>query len=343
MNTVTAAIILGGSHVWREDSLESLCPRLLLPMLNAPLVGYALDWLRNAGLSRIVICANDATRFVRACFGDGRGHGVDLYYFEDLTPRGPAGCMRDAADLVNADQYVVLEGSVLPALDLRALLRFHERMGAAATVAVHPCGSATDAAEPTWSPAGIYVLSRDALGRVPALGYQDIKEVFIPRLYGAREWVVAYPAEATSPRLRGLGSYLALQGWLMSRMAESSDPSRPTPGGYRWCGPALVHETARVAGSARLVGPVMVGPGTQIEEQAIVVGPSVVGQDGGVSAGALVDRCVLWDDCTVQVGATLDRCLMATGSTVRSGAALHGTICPPGSATRRGSPRAARV
>ena len=157
---MTAAIILGGSHVWNEDSLESLCPRLLVPVLNAPLVSYTLNWLRAAGLTRAVICANDATRFVRACFQDGAAQGVELYYYEDYTPRGPAGCSRDAAALVAAENYLVIEGSVIPALDLRTLLRFHERMNAAVTVVVHQSEASDGQPDRDLAPAGIYVVAR---------------------------------------------------------------------------------------------------------------------------------------------------------------------------------------
>ncbi len=288
MNT---AIILGGAHVWREDTLESLCPRLLLPVLNAPLVGYTLAWLRAAGVRQAVICANDATPLARACLSDGADRGMELYYYEDHVPRGPAGCSRDAAALVPAENYVVIEGSVLPVMDLRGLLRFHERMGAAATVVVHPVEGNGDGGNGHHCPAGIYVLARRALEQVPAVGYQDLKEVLIPRLYQQQEWVAAYPAEAPSPRLKDLASYLALQGWLLAKLAARDSDGE----GYAWRGPARVHRTARVADGARLVGPVMLGPHTRVLEGAIMVGPTVLGGNGVVERQALVKRSVLWE------------------------------------------------
>ena len=327
------AIILGGSHVWREDCLESVCPRLLLPVLNAPLVSYTLAWLRGAGVNQVVICANDATHFVRARFQEGADQGVELYYYEDHTPRGPAGCSRDAAALVGADHYVIVEGSVLPALDLRGLLRFHERTGAAATVVAQPAEHDGDGLDGNLCPAGIYVVARRTLEQVPPLGYQDLKEVLIPRLYRQREWVVVYPAEAQSPRLKDLGSYLAVQGWMLARLAGRD----MTDEGYAWRGAAgsaksdcaLLHRTARVAEGAKLVGQVMLGPGSRVDDEAIIVGPTVMGRDGVVGRRALVKRSVLWDASAVEERASLDQCLMVSGSSAVAGVSHHGAICPP--------------
>ena len=94
--TDASGIVLAGVHRWGESEFERLLPRPLLPVAESPLICYALRWLRDGGVRAATICANSESRFVRHCLKDGSEYGLDIRYFEDLTPRGPAGCVRDA-------------------------------------------------------------------------------------------------------------------------------------------------------------------------------------------------------------------------------------------------------
>ncbi|HZM53218.1 MAG TPA: sugar phosphate nucleotidyltransferase, partial [Vicinamibacteria bacterium] len=91
-----SAVVLAGTHRWSGSSFERLAPRPLVPVALAPLISYPLEWLADAGVRRATICANGTTRDIEAAFGDGRPLGMELSYYKDSTPRGAAGCARDA-------------------------------------------------------------------------------------------------------------------------------------------------------------------------------------------------------------------------------------------------------
>src|SRR5439155_21486014 len=118
------------------------------------------------------------------------------------------------------------------------------------------------------SPAGVFVFEARVLEHVPESGYQDIKEVLIPRLYRAGERVATYSAQGRCPRVSSPESYLAVNAWMLERMDSP-------PAGYRRSGEAYLHATAQVDETARLIGPVQVGPDARIGRGALVVGPTV--------------------------------------------------------------------
>lgn len=89
-------VVLAGVHQWDDSALDGALPRPLLPVVHQPLVGYSLQWLRDGGVTNDTVCANSDSRLVRQYLGDGACIGLDLAYYEDWTPRGPAGCVRDA-------------------------------------------------------------------------------------------------------------------------------------------------------------------------------------------------------------------------------------------------------
>ena len=99
---------------------QAVC-RPLLPVGGQPLLTHALDWIRSAGIRAATICGNSDTGRIRSCLGDGNVWGVDLDYSEDVMPRGPAGCVRDAAMDSDAAEVVVVDGTIVPRVDLKAL------------------------------------------------------------------------------------------------------------------------------------------------------------------------------------------------------------------------------
>ncbi|NLG41683.1 MAG: NDP-sugar synthase [Phycisphaerae bacterium] len=318
-----AAIILAGAHVWDADSLDALCPRLLWPIGNTPLATHQFRWLAEVGIHNVVVCANSDTYLYQRCFGDGQSNGLQLAYYVDRSPRGPAGCCHDAAEIVSAEQYVVLEGTVLPGVDLLSLLAAQVKSKAAATVLVNRTRGAFSAnGLQDGTPAGVYVFSRRAFEFVRRAGFQDIKEMLIPRLREAGEAVNAYPVDSAA-RVSDLESYLAVQGWALQKYSHSDW----LPQEYAWRDGLLVHRTARVDERVRVVGPVMVGPHSRIEESAIVVGPTVIGRGCTVRAGGVVGRSVFWARCRVGPQANLDRCLLTTGASVAANGCLYGAVC----------------
>lgn len=321
----TAALVLSGSRETDAASADAGLPRLSWPVANLPLVEHLRDWLATADVHSLVICTNDAQHLVGEIDASARRSRVAVTFYEDRVPRGPGGAARDAALLSSAAEFLVLEGVALPDVELRHLLAAHRASAAAATVVVS--GESHRPGELS-SPAGVYVFSRDALLRVPATGYRDIKEVLIPDLHRAGLTVQAYAAAHTWPRHDGLRSYVAAQHWMLERWRRAG----VAPPGYGWRGQTCVHASARVSAAARLVGPVMVGRAAQIDDEAILLGPVVVGPECRVGRGAVLGRSVLWDGCEVGAGARLEDCVVAFGVRIGAGAAARGVVSAEGEA-----------
>lgn len=320
MNT---AIILAGAHVWKSDSLEYAYPRLLWPVANTPLVEHILVWLAETRVRTVMICANNATRALRLHLREPASHGLDIRYYEDRLPRGPAGCASDAAAIVPADHYVVLDGSVVPALDLGALLDFHEQADAAVTIVVDGAPLGPDDLQRESTPTDIYVFAAHALRQVPATGYRDIKEMLIPQLHDSGARIMTYLAERHCPRINGLESYFVVQDWMLDRIRRGDVAAAE----YVRSNGTYLHAAARVAGTARFLGPVMVGPQTRIGDGAMIVGPTVIGSRCTIGRGSVIGRCVLWDDCQVGTRARLEQCLVTSGSSIEPGAVDVGSVC----------------
>ena len=194
-------VVLAGAYPKGGALFDRLRPRPLLPVAHEPLIVYPLRWLAEAGMGRAIVCVNGPARTVSAAVNQVSDLRMAVDLVEDWMPRGAAGCVRDAAQLANAEVLVVVDGTSIPQVDLEALLETHRASDAALTIAVHE-DPGPDASRPALCPAGMYVFDQRALGYISDHGFQDIKETLVPRLHRAGEQVALHRCGERQPPRR---------------------------------------------------------------------------------------------------------------------------------------------
>lgn len=314
-------VVLAGSYQWSELGFDRLLPRPLLPIAHRPLASYALRWLDEGGIGAAVVCANAGSRALRARLANQTPRGMNLTFQEDATPRGPAGCVRDACAGSAAETVVVVDGTTIPVADLQAVLAAHLRSRAAVTVVVDEV-PARPGRPQVQTPSGIYVFDRRAFELVPERGFQDIKENLIPRLYEAGELVATFGVEAATPRVINASTYLSVNQWVVERMAERGEELP----GYFALGDLQAHASARLALDAVIVGPVLVGPHARVDSGATIVGAATIGFGATIGCGAMVSRSAVWRKSVIGREAVVDRSVVADHAVVEDGTTLLGTV-----------------
>jgi NDP-sugar pyrophosphorylase family protein/lipopolysaccharide/colanic/teichoic acid biosynthesis glycosyltransferase len=111
-------------------------PAPLLPVLNRPVMDYALELLVRAGLRNIGIAVYNQAGAIEAHFATGSRSGAQLTYVLQREPLGSAGSLRWAASGLK-ETFVVLPGDAIVDVDICAALAFHQSHGGIATVIVH--------------------------------------------------------------------------------------------------------------------------------------------------------------------------------------------------------------
>ena len=319
----TAAIVLAGSYAWTGSSFDQLRARPLLPIAQSPMIVHVLRTLNKGGVADATICANGSTAAMKAYFETAPRLSIDVTFYEDRSPRGAAGCLRDAAERTDADTFIVTECAMHPDISLEALVARHRERRAAITIAVSR-EDRPGAAE-FLNPTGLYVVDRRVLNHISAQGYQDLKENLIPQLHAAGELVDVYVSQRGSPSVLNAQSYLAANQWMVQRIARESgllaDESE-----YRRTDEAIVHVTARIDATASLIGPVLVGPGVEIRAGAVVIGPTALGAGTVVGRNVAVSRSVIWNNAHLGDDAIVDKSIVADRATVAAGARLDGAV-----------------
>jgi len=104
-------IILHGGHGTRLRPLTHTGPKQLLPIANKPMSQYALDDLKNAGITEIGIIVGDVYyEKVNEYYGDGSKFGVKITYIYQDSPKGISHAIRLCKDFIGNDKFIVYLG-----------------------------------------------------------------------------------------------------------------------------------------------------------------------------------------------------------------------------------------
>jgi mannose-1-phosphate guanylyltransferase len=322
------ALVLVGGEGTRLRPLTATVPKPVVPLVDRPFIAYMIEWLAGHGVEEVVLACGFLPDAVRDVLGDGEPGGPRLEYLAEPEPRGTAGAIKFAEDRLG-DRFLVLNGDVLADLDLTALVSAHEERRALATLALHRVGDATGyglvecgedgeirefrekpdagaAAQGGHINAGVYVIERALLDRIPAGPAVSIeREVF--------------------PRVVGEGLYgLPLPGYWMDI---------GTPDRYLQASWDILEGRVRTQVEPR-DGAVFVAPGAAIDPAAEVGPRAVVSERCEIGAGARVEASVLLRGCRVGEAATVAGSILAPGVEVAPGAAVRGSVVGEGERVR---------
>src|SRR3712207_5316433 len=131
------AVILVGGEGTRLRPLTSTVPKPVVPLVDRPFIVYMLEWLERHGVDDVIMSCGFLATSVRNVLGDGSQLGLRLRFVEEPEPRGTAGALKYAEDLLD-ERFLMLNGDVLTDIDLGAQIAQHERTGAKATLALVP-------------------------------------------------------------------------------------------------------------------------------------------------------------------------------------------------------------
>jgi NDP-sugar pyrophosphorylase family protein len=127
------AVILAGGVGARLQPYTMSLPKPLMPVGNHPILEILIKQLKKAGIRKVIIAVGYLESLIRAFFGDGSKFGVEIEYSSETKPLGTAGPLRLIADRLSKT-FLFLNGDILTDLDFPAMLEFHKKSKALATI-----------------------------------------------------------------------------------------------------------------------------------------------------------------------------------------------------------------
>ena len=204
--TTDVAVLTGGLGT-RLRSEIGQTQKTMAAIGDRPFLFFMLKQLAHQGFRRVVLCTGYQAQAVEDYFRQ-EPLGLDLVFSREDAPLGTGGAVKKAADLIQSDPFLLLNGDSLCDMDYGSLLDFHTLKRALATLTVSAIEPRTDvgsvimdssgaivgfqekssaslglpAGHRVYVNAGVYCFSRDVFSLMPPLDIFSLEKDFFPSL-----------------------------------------------------------------------------------------------------------------------------------------------------------------
>ncbi|MBD0379868.1 sugar phosphate nucleotidyltransferase [Paenibacillus sedimenti] len=304
------AVIMAGGKGTRLRPLTCHLPKPMVPLIGKPCMAYTIDLLKTHGIYDIAVTMQYKPEVIRDYFGDGRGFGVNLQYFQETTPLGTAGSVKNAGPFLD-DTFIVISGDALTDFDLEQALTFHKQKQAKATLLLthvsHPLEYgvimtndegriARFLEKPSWGEVfsdtvntGIYILEPELLERVPHGQEFDFSQQLFPAMLKENGGLFGYISSGYWSDIGNLQQYRQTQFDMLDGKVRVDLPGKQIrPGIY-------VADGVETSPSARLIGPAFIGEGSKLGDDVEVGEYCIIGRNNHLSKGSSLARSIIWD------------------------------------------------
>ncbi|HEY3958411.1 MAG TPA: mannose-1-phosphate guanyltransferase [Streptosporangiaceae bacterium] len=333
------AVVMAGGEGTRLRPMTASQPKPMLPVVNRPIMEHVLRLLKRHGFTDTVVTVQFLAALVRNYFGDGEDFGLNLQYATEESPLGTAGSVRNAADALREEPFLVISGDALTDIDLSELVKFHRLNGALVTVALSRVPNPLEFGivitgedgriqrfleKPTWGQVfsdtvntGVYVMEPEVLAEVPAGEMVDWSGDVFPRLLERGAPLYGWVGDGYWEDIGTHEAYLKAQADVMAgRVLADIDGFEVSPGVW-------VADGAEVDPEAVLTGPLVIGEYSKIEGGATLREYTVVGSNVVVKEGAFLHRAVVHANVYIGQGANLRGCVIGKKTDVMAGARIE--------------------
>jgi len=291
------AMILAAGKGTRLMPLTRICPKVLMPIVNIPVIDRTIAYLRSYGVHEIIMNAYHLHRQIidYLKYMNNSCSKIEIRIEKDIL--GTGGGIKNTEGFWGKEPFIVINGDVLTNIDLRKVYEFHKKENNLATMVLHdhPRYNQIEVdrymnilsirpsvpLENALAFTGIHIISPDALNYIPKNRKYDILECY-KELINQKESVRGYLAT-----------------------------------GHRWIDIGTVQDYIGANFNFLPLNKKAIGPNCHIDLAAIEDDWVVIGKECFIEKGATVKRSVLWDNVVVKGGVKVIDSVVTSGVIVK--------------------------
>ncbi len=330
------AVILAGGEGRRLRPLTCAIPKPMVPVMNAPVMSHTVRLLRRYGLTEVGVTLQYLPDRVQSYFGD-TWNGVRLRYFVEDAPLGTAGSVRSAGDFFR-ERCLIVSGDALTDLDIGAVMAFHEKNGAAATLVLKRVETPIEygvvltqrdgrierfVEKPNWSEVygdtantGIYILEPEVWAGFDAGQNFDFAKDLFPTLMQRDLPVFGFVTHDYWCDIGSVEQYFAAHRDIFDGRCRIETAADNLDGVWIEDG-AIVNEHSVIKAPCYIAAGARIGSGVAVEAYT-TIGPGV-----DVGEGSSLKRSICWENARLGARSQLRGALLCDGVDLGRAAAVY--------------------
>jgi mannose-1-phosphate guanylyltransferase/phosphomannomutase len=311
------AVIMAGGEGSRLRPLTCNLPKPMMPILEKPVMQYAVELLKKSGITDIAVTLQYLPDEIINYFGDGKDFGINMRYFIEESPLGTAGSVKNGESFLD-DTFIVISGDALTDIDITKAIDYHRKKKAIATLVLKEVPVPLEYGvvitdkegkikgfleKPSWGEVfsdkantGIYILEPEIFSYYEKDQKFDFSSDLFPILLQNDKNMYGYVAEGYWCDIGNIEQYMKCHyDILRGVVAVDIDGEKYKEG--IWLG-----ENAEVSAKASVEAPCFIGSGCKVYDGAEIGPFSTLGKHNIVSNGAKIKRSVILNNCYVGSG-----------------------------------------
>ncbi|MHA1803829.1 MAG: sugar phosphate nucleotidyltransferase [Promethearchaeota archaeon] len=337
---MTRAIILSGGWGTRLRPLTCTIPKTMIPVVNRPVIERQMLLLKKAGIKEIVLAVSVMADALKQYFKDGASLGLNILYTEETRPMGTAGAIKLAEELLEGENFFMLNGDVILNFDFKEMLKNHEDHGGIGTIASKSVDDPSrygvliineqtmqiekflekdeyspPEGEPIPMPinAGVYVLEPEVFKYIPTKKKVSIEREVFPILAEEKR-LYHYPItgiwkDIGKPTELLDGNILLLHDILKNHVIKRDN---------------LIDNSLNVEGKVIIYPPCAIGENVIIRKNCII-GPNVIiGDNVYIDSGTEIKDTLIYNETFISKNVKIERSIISNDCHVKNGVILKG-------------------
>jgi mannose-1-phosphate guanylyltransferase len=290
------AMILAAGMGERLRPLTNIYPKVLVPVVNKPVMERIIQLLTTHGVEKIVINAHHHYRMIRDCLKEGSPFGIKVELRIEKEILGTGGGIKNTQDFWGNDPFIVINGDILTDIDLGDVYQFHLKKNHLVTMVLHDfpqynkvrvdkemnilsIGPGTDV-KGALAFTGIHVINPEVLSFIPDKKRYNIIDTY-KRLIDLKKPIRGYIAT-----------------------------------GHRWIDIGTIADYLRANFYYLPSGNSAIDQKCSIDSGATLKDWVVIGKRSLIERGTLVQRSVLWNDVIIKEGMRVVDSVVTSGVVV---------------------------
>jgi NDP-sugar pyrophosphorylase family protein len=287
------AMILAAGMGERLRPLTNIYPKVLLPVVNVPMIDRIIELLKIHGVREIIINAHHHYQKIVDYLKEDNPFGIRMEIRIEKDILGTGGGIKNTQDFWDKDPFIVINGDILADIDLGKVYKFHLKRNNLVTMVLHEfpiynkvkvdremnilsIGPGTNLKD-TLAFTGIHVINPEVLDFIP-----ENKRYNIINCY--RKLI-----DLKKP----------IRGYITT--------------GHRWIDIGTVANYLRSNFIFLPPGNIAFAQECHIDSGAVLKDWAVIGKGSSIERGALVKRSVLWNDVIVKEGINVVDSVVTSG------------------------------
>ena len=287
------AMILAAGMGKRLRPLTNVYPKVLLPVVNVPMIDRIIKLLEVHGVREIIINAHHHYQKIMDYLEEGNHFGIRMEIRIEKDILGTGGGIKNTQDFWDKDPFIVINGDILTDIDLGKVYKFHLKRNNLITMVLHDfpiynkvkvdremnilsIGPGTDLKD-TLAFTGIHVINPEVLDFIPENKRSNIINCY-------RKLI-----DLKKP----------IRGYITT--------------GHRWIDIGTIADYLRSNFDFLPPGNIAIANECHIDSGAVLKDWAVIGKGSLIEKGAIVKRSVLWNDVIVREGTRVVDSVVTSG------------------------------